>query len=183
MGLRQTLGHVVKRVDQETDLIPGRHWQPGIEIPLRHGPGPRNQLLNGRDQAPRREERAVDGQQQREQQHQAEGKREAGLQGVTKKGQLRILVVTGLHLFGKPAKLLIHPEDTLQDAGLGARRSGIQIYGGTDLKLSAAQRLEGNKRSSLAQLKDQLLGRVVWYRRRGIFGAGSQNLAVGTEHG
>ena len=76
-GSREPLRHVVERMHEEADLVARRRRHARREIAARDGSRALHQQLDRRDEAAREEERAIDGREQRDQQHEAQRQREA----------------------------------------------------------------------------------------------------------
>ena len=76
----QALGHVVERMHEEAHLVARRQRQARAEIALADGARAGDEILHGTREPLRREDRAVDGREHREQQHESQREPEAVLQ-------------------------------------------------------------------------------------------------------
>ena len=122
-GSGEPLRHVVERMHEEPDLVAGRRRHARGEVSARDGSRALHQQLNRRYEPPREKKRAVDGSQQRDQQHEAQRQRESGLQRRAQIRQLRDLVVTALNRVRERARAAA-PSET-SPARTRARRSAV----------------------------------------------------------
>ncbi len=118
--LREPLSHVVERVDEEADLVAGRRRHSRREVAARDGARALHQQLNRHDEPAREVERAVDGREQRDQEHEAQRQRKRGFQSGADVRQLRELVVACLHRVRERGELLIDGKHALHELELAS---------------------------------------------------------------
>src|SRR5206468_11742163 len=93
----QPLRHVVEGVQQKSHLIARGQRQAGAKIALADRAGALDEVLDGAHQALRGEDRAVDGREHREQQHEGEREAEAVLERLAPRREIPILMVGVLY--------------------------------------------------------------------------------------
>ena len=111
---------------EEADLVASRRRHARREVAARDGSGTLHQQLDRRDQAPREEERAVDGRQQRDQEHETQRQREAVLQRRAQIRELLHLVVAALHGVRERADPLLQRKFRLHEAELVVRAGNVK---------------------------------------------------------
>ena len=116
----QALGHVVERMHEEAHLVVRGQRQARVEIALRDRARALHQVLDRLHEPLRREDRAVQGRQQRQQQHQGQRQDEAGLERLAQVVDLAELLVGRLHGVGQRAESLGDRDRSLQHQALAA---------------------------------------------------------------
>jgi len=129
----------------------------------------------------RREDRAVDGRQHGEQQDQREREPEAGLQRLTQRRQVAILVVGALHRFRERGELRRHRVDRHHEAPVVARGSVPERRGRADQVVPAGERLEADVGPVLLHLSHQIRGGLRGHAFKGTLEARSEDALLCTE--
>jgi hypothetical protein len=177
----QALGHVVEGVHQEPHLVARGQRQARPEVALADRARALDEVLHRTHQALRGVDRAVDGRQHGEQQHQREREPEAGLQGLAQGGQVAVLVVGALHRFRQRGELRRHGVDRHHEARVMAGGGVAQRRGGADEVVPAGARLETDVRPALLHLSHQIRRGLRGHAFQGTLEARGEDALVGTE--
>ncbi len=156
---RKSLRHVVERADQEPDFVTRRRRQARVEVA--HGDGARagDEVLDRRDEAPRQHERAIDGGEQAQQQHEGQRQRQQVLEVFAEEDQLLVLLVRALDALDHLGESIGDREIRLHRARFLDRAGPVhEGYGRTHLDIAVGQRLEADERAALLHLEHDFLG-------------------------
>ena len=122
---REPLRHVVERVHEKAHLVARRERHARVEVAVGDRARAGDEILNRQHEALRREERAVDGRQQRHQQHECQQQPERDLERLAQVGEFAVLRVGALHGVGELRDALGHRIDRDQRARLARRRPPV----------------------------------------------------------
>ena len=147
---------------EEAHLVVRGERQPRVEVALRDGARALHEVLDRLHEALGREDRAVPGGEQRQQQHDRQRQDEAGLERLAQVVLLAELLVGRLHGVGEGAEPLGDRVQRLQQQALLARdRAVADRHGGADQVAAFLLRLEAHERLALAQLQQHFARHVL----------------------
>ena len=178
----EALGHVVEGVHEKAHFIVRGHRQACIEVALRDGACPLDEVLDGLHQPLGGENRAIPGREQRQQQHDRQRQDEARLERPSEIVLLAVLLVGGLHRVRERAQALGHRVHGLHQEPLAARHRGPELHGRAHQVAAVHLRFEAHERPALPDLQQQLVGQLLGNEVRGkSLGERDQGAALGRD--